>query len=69
MENPGIVRLTPQEVKGRFDPGDPFVLVDVRKELVYTRGHLPGALCLPMTDLEDQLDDLPAGKSFIFYGT
>lgn len=67
MENPGIVRLTPQEVKARLDRGDPFVPVDVRKEAVYTRGHIPGALCLPITDLEDQLDDLPVGKFFIFY--
>ncbi|MCH7897015.1 MAG: rhodanese-like domain-containing protein [candidate division NC10 bacterium] len=67
MEETGIARLTPEEAKARLDRGDPFIPVDVRKESVYARGHIPGALCLPMTDLDERLGALPAGKSFIFY--
>lgn len=67
MENPGIVRVTPQEVKARLDRGDLLLLVDVRKKSVYTRGRIPGALCFPITDLEDHLHHLPAGRSLIFY--
>ncbi|MFQ5989499.1 MAG: rhodanese-like domain-containing protein [Candidatus Methylomirabilales bacterium] len=67
METPGIPRLTPEEIKTRLDRGDPSIPVDVRKESVYARGHIPGALCLPITDLEARLGELPPGKSFIFY--
>ncbi len=67
MEYPGIPRLTPEEVKARLDQGDNVAVVDVRKASVHVRGHISGALCLPITDLDNQLDDLPAGRSFIFY--
>ncbi|MEE8242646.1 MAG: rhodanese-like domain-containing protein [candidate division NC10 bacterium] len=67
MKEVGISRLRPHEVKERLDRGDSLIAVDVRKKSVYVRGHIPGALCLPITDLDDELDDLPAGKSFIFY--
>jgi rhodanese-related sulfurtransferase len=43
------------------------VLVDVRKRSVYTRGHIPGAICLPITEVEARIDELPAGKSLVFY--
>ncbi len=67
MEKAGIVRLTAKETKARLDQGDSFVPVDVRKESVYARGHIPGALCIPISHLDARLGDLPAGKSFIFY--
>ena len=68
METPAIRRLTPEEVKTRLDRGpDLSIPVDVRKESVYARGHIPGAFCLPITDLEARLGELPPGKSFIFY--
>ncbi len=63
----GIARLTVEEVKARLDRGDALILVDVRKESVYARGHIPGAICLPVTDLELRLEQLPAAKHLVFY--
>jgi rhodanese-related sulfurtransferase len=63
MEYPGIPRLTPEEVKARL------AVVDVRKASVYARGNISGAICLPITDLQSSLDELPSGKSLIFYCT
>jgi rhodanese-related sulfurtransferase len=65
MEYPGIPRLTPEEVKARLDQA----VVDVRKASVYARGNISGAICLPITDLQSSLDELPSGKSLIFYCT
>jgi len=67
METSEILRLTAQEVKARLDRGDALILVDVRKESVYARDHIPGAICLPVTDFESRLDHLPAAKLLVFY--
>ncbi|MGH7381874.1 MAG: rhodanese-like domain-containing protein [Candidatus Methylomirabilales bacterium] len=63
----GITRLTVEEVKARLDRGDVLILVDVRKESVYARAHIRGAICLPVTDLESRLDQLPVAKHLVFY--
>lgn len=44
-----------------------YCLVDVRQPLEYAAGHLPGALLLPLPDLEARLFDLPADRALIFY--
>jgi len=67
MEYPGIPRLTPEEVKARLDQGDNVAVVDVRKASVYARGNISGAICLPITNLQSSLDELPSGKLLIFY--
>lgn len=67
MEQEEITRLTVEEVKARLDRGDVVILVDVRKESVYARGHIRGAICLPVTDFESRLEDLPPDKSLVFY--
>jgi rhodanese-related sulfurtransferase len=63
----GISRLTVEEVKASIHRGDPLILVDVRKESVYARGHIRGAICLPVTDFESHLDQLPSAKLLVFY--
>ena len=67
METSEILRLTAQEMKARLDRGNALILVDVRKESVYARSHIPGAICLPVTDSESRLDQLPAAKLLVFY--
>jgi len=67
MKATEIPRLTAEDLKARLDRGDALILVDVRKESVYARGHIPGAVCLPVTDFEARLALLPAGKSLVFY--
>jgi len=67
METSEILRLTAAEVKARLDRGDALILVDVRKESVYARAHIRGAICLPVTDVESRLDQLPAANLLVFY--
>ena len=67
MANARSPRLTPQEVKAAIDQSHDIVLVDVRKSSVYTRGHIPGAICLPITEVEARINEPPAGKSLVFY--
>jgi rhodanese-related sulfurtransferase len=50
------------EVKGRMDQGDKFVLVDVREESEFARDHLPGAIHMGKgvieRDVEQKVPDL-----------
>jgi rhodanese-related sulfurtransferase/DNA-binding transcriptional ArsR family regulator len=42
-------------------------LLDVRPEEEYHAGHLPGALCVPLAELERRLSDLPGRREVVAY--
>jgi sulfur-carrier protein adenylyltransferase/sulfurtransferase len=44
-----------------------YLIVDVRQPEEYRRGHIPGARLLPLPELVQSMDRLPAGKALIFY--
>jgi sulfur-carrier protein adenylyltransferase/sulfurtransferase len=44
-----------------------FTLVDVRTPQEYENGHIPGAVLLPLSELETRVAELPAGGEIFFY--
>jgi ArsR family transcriptional regulator len=46
---------------------DRVTLLDVRPEDEFARGHLPGALNIPLAELERRLRELPKGREVIAY--
>lgn len=60
-----------QEMRARRDSGDQFVLVDVREESEYARGHIPGAVHLGKgvieRDIEERYSD-PATPFVLYCG-
>jgi rhodanese-related sulfurtransferase/DNA-binding transcriptional ArsR family regulator len=42
-------------------------LLDVRPHVEYQAGHLPGALSIPVDELERRLSELPGGKTIVAY--
>ena len=42
-------------------------ILDVRPEDEFAIGHLPGALNIPLAELERRLDELPAGREVVAY--
>ncbi len=44
-----------------------YLIVDVRQSQEYRHGHIPGAMFLPLLDLESQLYALPTDRDLIFY--
>jgi rhodanese-related sulfurtransferase len=58
-------------VKRRMDAGERFVLVDVREESEWSRGHLPGAIHLGKgiieRDIEQRVPD-PGTKMILYCG-
>jgi ArsR family transcriptional regulator len=55
-----------KELLARLRRGDA-VILDVRPEDEYGLGHLPGALNIPLRQLEQRLAELPRGRELIAY--
>lgn len=54
------------ELASRLQHGD-VVLLDVRPEDEFSLGHLPGALNIPLRELEQRLAELPDGHEIVAY--
>jgi DNA-binding transcriptional ArsR family regulator/rhodanese-related sulfurtransferase len=60
----GVVQLT--ELASSTDRQD-VVVLDVRPASEYAAGHLPGAVHIPLAELTDRLDELPAHAEVVAY--
>jgi rhodanese-related sulfurtransferase/bacterioferritin (cytochrome b1) len=64
-----IKTLTPSEVKAVLakDKKGEFILLDVRQHEEYEDGHIPGAMFIPLGELEARQEELERGKKIITY--
>ena len=66
-----VRECTVDDVKRRIDAGEDFLLVDVREESEYTRGHLPGAIHIGKgvieRDVEERVPD-PSSEIVLYCG-
>ncbi|MGP4027370.1 ArsR/SmtB family transcription factor [Actinomadura sp. 3N407] len=62
----GAVEVTREELRTRAETGDALVL-DVRPVEEYRAGHIPGAVSIPVTELADRIDELPADTEIVVY--
>lgn len=46
---------------------DEYLLVDVREADEYGKGHIPGAVHIPLGSLPERMDELPVDKDVVFY--
>jgi rhodanese-related sulfurtransferase len=46
---------------------DDFVLLDVRSRASFSRGHIPGAMSVPLADLDLLSRRLPADRELVTY--
>jgi rhodanese-related sulfurtransferase len=58
--------VTRDELLARADDGSILVL-DVRPPEEYAAGHIPGAISIPLAELEPRLADLPPGAEIVAY--
>ncbi len=61
-----LEQIDGDELAGRVRGGD-VVVLDVRPSDEYASGHLPGALSVPLEELERRLDELPADRQIVAY--
>jgi rhodanese-related sulfurtransferase/biotin operon repressor len=59
-------QIAPEELVTRLHNGD-VVLLDARPRVEYDAGHLPGAISMPVDELSQRVDDLPAQAFFVTY--
>jgi len=62
-------RIAPSELQMMLadtEGGASLMLVDVREPREFAAGHLPGAINMPMSELDRRLAELPAGSTAVF---
>ena len=59
----GIKQLSPKE----FDQKKGMMILDVRTHKDYERGHIPGAIHVPLSDIGDKIKKLKKDKDLVVY--
>ena len=62
-----VVSLRPDYVKRLLDARETVVLVDMRKGSEYRAGHLPGAISVPLTELDRRFTAIPRTARVVLY--
>jgi rhodanese-related sulfurtransferase len=64
-------RITVDELKRRMDAGEEFTVIDVRNPQEWGQSEvmLPGAIRLPMDELDKSLARIPRNKPVVAYCT
>lgn len=68
-ELPTPISLDANELKAWVETHNEknYLIIDVRQPQEYRHGHIPGAMFLPLLDLESKLFDLPRDRDLILY--
>ncbi len=63
------IDLEPEQVRAymREHQEEEYLLVDVRQPKEYARGHIPGAVLMPLGELTARMVELPVDRDLIFY--
>lgn len=56
--------ITPIQAKGKIDKSRKVLLLDVRTRDEFLEGHIPGAINIPVDELESRLDELKRYANF-----
>jgi hydroxyacylglutathione hydrolase len=55
--------MTSRELSARIDAGTAPVILDVRSEWEFERGHVPGATHVPFWNVASHIDKIPAART------
>jgi len=64
---PEVPRISPAQARARWQAGA--IVVDVRDGAQYAQAHIPGALSIPLAELESRYRELPREAEIITYCT
>ena len=56
------VNITAEEAKVLMDSEEGYIILDVREQDEYDAGHIPGAILIPYTRIEEKADDMLPDK-------
>lgn len=54
------------ELKARLDKGEKVLVIDVRSDAEVESGSIPGAIHIPMDELEARMKDIPKDVELVF---
>jgi rhodanese-related sulfurtransferase len=57
----------PSDVAAARAAGEPITVIDVRGQVAWDQGHLPGALHIPGGEIVDRLDEIPRDAPIVVY--
>jgi rhodanese-related sulfurtransferase len=61
-------RIAVPDLKKKLDSGEKFLLVDVREDSeIKDEGAIPGAVHIPMGELDQRMKDIPKDVEVVFY--
>lgn len=66
MQTQDVPRISPSEAMNAMDSGSA-IFVDVRDYESFMSGHIPGALSIPLNEIQTRLDEIPVDKLIIPY--
>jgi rhodanese-related sulfurtransferase/predicted transcriptional regulator len=59
--------VTREELARRLEDGDPVLILDVRPATEHAAGHVPGAVSIPVEELQRRLAELPRDREIVAY--
>jgi len=62
-ENAVYQEISPEEAKKIMDSNEEYVVLDVREQEEYQSGHIPGAVLLPYTQIENKANEILPDKN------
>ena len=64
-------RITVEELKKRMDAGEDFTIIDVRNPKAWAESDtvIPGAIRVPLDELEENLPRIPKNRPVVAYCT
>ncbi len=61
-------RIAISDLKKKLDSGEKFLLIDVREDWELKQdGAIPGALHIPVAELDPRMKDIPKDVELVFY--
>jgi rhodanese-related sulfurtransferase len=62
-----VLEMTPEELAQAITEGISLVIVDVRSPQQFRDGHLPGAINIPLSELERRASECDLASETVFY--
>lgn len=64
---PAVALTEPEYLKWLIDSRQPVVVVDLRSAPDFRRGHLPGAVSVPLAELDRRFAEIPTQPMVVLY--
>lgn len=55
-------QITPEEAKKIMDSGEEHIILDTREQDEFDEGHIPGAILIPYTEIENKAEEMLTDK-------